>query len=132
MFGRMVDKAVRQRRGHQHRGVLRGIQIEPAARVPFYAQKFSPGIGFGPVEIRAHGNRVDLDVGDTLSLEQKRPDEYEEGHEARNRISRQPDEIGFADAAERERPARLHRSEEHTSELQSLAYLVCRLLLEKK
>src|SRR2546425_6340005 len=27
---------------------------------------------------------------------------------------------------------RLTRSEEHTSELQSLAYLVCRLLLEKK
>src|SRR2546425_8972769 len=29
-------------------------------------------------------------------------------------------------------PVRLTRSEEHTSELQSLAYLVCRLLLEKK
>src|SRR2546425_8769872 len=29
-------------------------------------------------------------------------------------------------------PIRLPRSEEHTSELQSLAYLVCRLLLEKK
>src|SRR5205823_14805685 len=28
--------------------------------------------------------------------------------------------------------ARVIRSEEHTSELQSLAYLVCRLLLEKK
>src|SRR2546425_1714098 len=28
--------------------------------------------------------------------------------------------------------ARMTRSEEHTSELQSLAYLVCRLLLEKK
>src|SRR5205823_13901399 len=28
--------------------------------------------------------------------------------------------------------APLRRSEEHTSELQSLAYLVCRLLLEKK
>src|SRR2546425_9656316 len=27
---------------------------------------------------------------------------------------------------------RVARSEEHTSELQSLAYLVCRLLLEKK
>src|SRR5205823_11150892 len=27
--------------------------------------------------------------------------------------------------------AHRHRSEEHTSELQSLAYLVCRLLLEK-
>src|SRR3989441_8882219 len=29
-------------------------------------------------------------------------------------------------------PGDAHRSEEHTSELQSLAYLVCRLLLEKK
>src|SRR2546425_7527883 len=33
---------------------------------------------------------------------------------------------------ERELDARMRRSEEHTSELQSLAYLVCRLLLEKK
>src|SRR2546425_8546424 len=31
-----------------------------------------------------------------------------------------------------EPPSRSQRSEEHTSELQSLAYLVCRLLLEKK
>src|SRR5437763_3876049 len=30
------------------------------------------------------------------------------------------------------RPAPAHRSEEHTSELQSPMYLVCRLLLEKK
>src|SRR5687767_15390897 len=30
------------------------------------------------------------------------------------------------------RALRAERSEEHTSELQSLAYLVCRLLLEKK
>src|SRR3989441_7971112 len=40
-----------------------------------------------------------------------------------------------ADALAHDRPegARLRpRSEEHTSELQSLAYLVCRLLLEKK
>src|SRR2546425_6965391 len=29
-------------------------------------------------------------------------------------------------------PVNRNRSEEHTSELQSLAYLVCRLLLEKK
>src|SRR2546425_3024412 len=33
-------------------------------------------------------------------------------------------------SGEQSRP--LYRSEEHTSELQSLAYLVCRLLLEKK
>src|SRR5205823_9764478 len=32
----------------------------------------------------------------------------------------------------RNRALHLPRSEEHTSELQSLAYLVCRLLLEKK
>src|SRR5205823_14027491 len=31
-----------------------------------------------------------------------------------------------------QQPDQLVRSEEHTSELQSLAYLVCRLLLEKK
>src|SRR5271157_6670277 len=30
------------------------------------------------------------------------------------------------------RGARMHRSEEHTSELQSRPHLVCRLLLEKK
>src|SRR3989441_4105499 len=34
--------------------------------------------------------------------------------------------------ADRRRAATVARSEEHTSELQSLAYLVCRLLLEKK
>src|SRR2546425_9618198 len=32
----------------------------------------------------------------------------------------------------RQRVLGIERSEEHTSELQSLAYLVCRLLLEKK
>src|SRR2546425_11340446 len=33
---------------------------------------------------------------------------------------------------DRRNPTVADRSEEHTSELQSLAYLVCRLLLEKK
>src|SRR5687767_10856799 len=37
-----------------------------------------------------------------------------------------------ARAAGRALPEARRRSEEHTSELQSLAYLVCRLLLEKK
>src|SRR3989441_9044743 len=45
--------------------------------------------------------------------------------------------VDWADAADANSPARTSatvtmRSEEHTSELQSLAYLVCRLLLEKK
>src|SRR3712207_7439826 len=37
-----------------------------------------------------------------------------------------------AAAARRPRPRPAQRSEEHTSELQSRQYLVCRLLLEKK
>src|SRR3712207_7957263 len=38
----------------------------------------------------------------------------------------------FPAASVARRRGRLHRSEEHTSELQSRQYLVCRLLLEKK
>src|SRR2546423_10902517 len=55
-------------------------------------------------------------------------------HRAGRRAERPPragraDRPGTGGArARRRRP----RSEEHTSELQSLAYLVCRLLLEKK
>src|SRR2546425_8092469 len=41
-------------------------------------------------------------------------------------------ETKWARYLERRARARDSRSEEHTSELQSLAYLVCRLLLEKK
>src|SRR2546425_7455443 len=40
--------------------------------------------------------------------------------------------VGQAVLPPHERPSLRTRSEEHTSELQSLAYLVCRLLLEKK
>src|SRR5687767_15411737 len=40
--------------------------------------------------------------------------------------------VTFEDLSARIHPEDLDRSEEHTSELQSLAYLVCRLLLEKK
>src|SRR2546423_4467359 len=40
--------------------------------------------------------------------------------------------IHFFHFGQRSRSTKRRRSEEHTSELQSLAYLVCRLLLEKK
>src|SRR3989441_5255447 len=52
-------------------------------------------------------------------------------------LARQIEELAQA-GAEKEQPicwlnsSMSSRSEEHTSELQSLAYLVCRLLLEKK
>src|SRR3712207_7004414 len=56
------------------------------------------------------------------------------GHEARQRLERRPDEDldHVCKARVRQVPARDLRSEEHTSELQSRQYLVCRLLLEKK
>src|SRR2546425_1600506 len=43
-----------------------------------------------------------------------------------------PHRARSASAARSPAGSALGRSEEHTSELQSLAYLVCRLLLEKK
>src|SRR2546425_6321342 len=45
-----------------------------------------------------------------------------------------PEDIAFVESHRLEYPEidLIQRSEEHTSELQSLAYLVCRLLLEKK
>src|SRR2546425_7489334 len=73
-----------------------------------------------------------------LELEVSEPDEARDAY--RRALELDPD---HADAhvnlgrllveAERAEEAETHfRSEEHTSELQSLAYLVCRLLLEKK
>src|SRR2546425_8054175 len=52
----------------------------------------------------------------------------EAGHELRDRG---PGRLHFDRHGDRVLVV-LDRSEEHTSELQSLAYLVCRLLLEKK
>src|SRR5687767_15317625 len=43
-----------------------------------------------------------------------------------------PESIAALSCAQLAASIRSKRSEEHTSELQSLAYLVCRLLLEKK
>src|SRR5205823_12564447 len=69
----------------------------------------------------------------SLAAQQRRFNDFrdefnqERPHEA---LDQQTPASCYAPSA-REMPATL-RSEEHTSELQSLAYLVCRLLLEKK
>src|SRR2546425_2904235 len=60
-----------------------------------------------------HGNRCREDVARVLGGEQTRSPESEVMDARRTAVHNT-------------------RSEEHTSELQSLAYLVCRLLLEKK
>src|SRR5947209_16808241 len=69
----------------------------------------------------------------SLPLERERPPRIRgrgpAAHPARDHVVEEDDRRG----AERERRDRdEQRSEEHTSELQSRQYLVCRLLLEKK
>src|SRR5687767_15532478 len=61
------------------------------------------------------GFHIDLDFGEVRG----------EGIGLGRHVRRRGDELP-------RRHTLLRRSEEHTSELQSLAYLVCRLLLEKK
>src|SRR2546425_8257264 len=55
--------------------------------------------------------------------------EFVERHSLVEQILREDPALVYADM---DFVTRDRRSEEHTSELQSLAYLVCRLLLEKK
>src|SRR3712207_7414498 len=76
---------------------------------------------------RSRGDRLLAET--TVELGGKAQSEAEERrvHQLGMRGKRQrvPRDIAVGDR-------RLHRSEEHTSELQSRQYLVCRLLLEKK
>src|SRR2546425_7390417 len=68
----------------------------------------------GPLALVRDGDEIDLDVP-----KRKLTLRVSDAELARRREAWTP-------------PAPHFRSEEHTSELQSLAYLVCRLLLEKK
>src|SRR2546425_2958753 len=78
-----------------------------------------------------------LSLHDALPISEIRGCRY--GSRTRSRTGRRPaaacptrPSLPRAWAARRCPWPRRSRSEEHTSELQSLAYLVCRLLLEKK
>src|SRR5205823_4997366 len=53
-------------------------------------------------------------------------------HSLRRFVAKQPHHGSHKNQCKDQTDYRRDRSEEHTSELQSLAYLVCRLLLEKK
>src|SRR2546423_9446714 len=69
----------------------------------------------------------------TLSLHDALPISAVPATESRRRRCARPARRSRWGSAARSRRGRNRaRSEEHTSELQSLAYLVCRLLLEKK
>src|SRR5205823_10738512 len=82
--------------------------------------------GFAPVVLRHQGSRggAHPEVSRVQGQAQTPPRRTQVHQAAGNRDLPQP-------RPERGLAAKL-RSEEHTSELQSLAYLVCRLLLEKK
>src|SRR2546425_3035467 len=83
------------------------IRRPPRSTLFPYTTLFRSHMAEGPSEIATEALKVEV------------PGEYR-GAVARPRRGRK---AGTPDA---------DRSEEHTSELQSLAYLVCRLLLEKK
>src|SRR3712207_8408565 len=69
------------------------------------------------------GHRADSATAAAQRVPRRRP---------RRRAGAVPARVGAAlPALRQERPRGVARSEEHTSELQSRQYLVCRLLLEK-
>src|SRR2546423_335378 len=123
---------VRLQRIEQHRAV-RGGDGQEAARL----------VGAGKIV----ETLVDSIAGDSRNDEQRNPDRNHDriAHDLFPAPPRDRDETLFhepfselrvdwniANEFRDGRVERLLRSEEHTSELQSLAYLVCRLLLEKK
>src|SRR3989441_309114 len=72
-------------------------------------------------------------VGEDLERADDPGGEHPQGHGPEQRERDPPEPLPRAGAVHpRGVEVGLWRSEEHTSELQSLAYLVCRLLLEKK
>src|SRR3989441_6307330 len=88
----------------------------------------SSGVLFEPQSMlggQARRIRADAEV--------RRVAERDDAGVAEDQVERQRKQRGDGDLARQLQIRRRgDRSEEHTSELQSLAYLVCRLLLEKK
>src|SRR5437762_6855327 len=104
-------------------GRARARASPPGRRGPDGPRGRTRGLQAGPRH-RVHAGLRPRPAGDGL----RRPRAWgnagrarREAHRARQRLARRP--------VDDERP---RRSEEHTSELQSPMYLVCRLLLEKK
>src|SRR5205814_7033647 len=81
--------------------------VEVVVKAPMAARAFQPGQFYRLQNYEAHAQRVD---GTTLAMEG----------------------LALTGAWIDRNEGLLSRSEEHTSELQSLRHLVCRLLLEKK
>src|SRR2546425_3539113 len=117
------------RRGRSHR-VRRFRQVSASARAAKACGSASAAGGEG--ERPRRGGEQKLARGDALLRSSEHealrgPDEEPRSNDPSDvsrRLRRRQPALRRIQAGE--------RSEEHTSELQSLAYLVCRLLLEKK
>src|SRR5207244_11876010 len=92
------------------------------------------------VDASAPSESYTLSLHDALPICAPRGDGCLRGDARHGRLPREPDsrvDEGVEDVhdqvdADDHEPGRGHRSEEHTSELQSPDHLVCRLLLEKQ
>src|SRR5205823_11868422 len=103
----------------------RSVELRAAARVHALQARIRPHFLFNSMNTiaaltRSNPARAESAVQDLADL-------------FRATLSDKRDTITLAEELEVARTyQRMERSEEHTSELQSLAYLVCRLLLENK
>src|SRR5215203_3527227 len=90
------------------------------------------------IVVEQRGNRGRRHVEHRLRIEAEQQRQHDQRHEDRDLAHAHVADIrerGFLQLTEDHlavEPERVARSEEHTSELQSRQYLVCRLLLEKK
>src|SRR5205823_9700891 len=96
---------------------------------PTHTLSLHDALPISPEELARRGRT--LRAGDRLSWAETAAWLFDLGYEPVTEVSEPGTfsrRVGIIDIY----PASAERSEEHTSELQSLAYLVCRLLLEKK
>src|SRR3712207_7253863 len=99
------------------------IQRPPRSTLFPYTTLFRSHVGKGDHHALRHLFQEQTGRGGVLSEERRQG--------GGGALGREPLVVGGGEGAEGREEDR-HRSEEHTSELQSRQYLVCRLLLEKK
>src|SRR5688500_4187403 len=107
MLGRIVDQAVRPCNRRQHGRVLIRKNVEPTLVVKARSHELSAATRLLPVEICAHESRPQI-LDSSLLQKNERPRKQYEGHEARYRITRQPNERYVTHVPKCERLTGLH------------------------
>src|SRR5205823_11090614 len=103
-------------------------------RVPLRPRPHIPPSAFFFFPATAPTHTYTLSLHDALPISHQRHQRRHVDHRSATRRDERRDAVPAAQphALQVDGHDAVPRSEEHTSELQSLAYLVCRLLLEKK